>query len=181
MFDRIILSTDSAEIAAVSARETETMKRSKVNSDDFATLVDVVEEVLYNLNEKYNNFCCILPGPFTRIKYLKECYTLLLDGYDSVFPVVKYGHPIQRSLQFRKNKIRMLWKENRNKRTQDLTPIYHDAGQFYWMNIESFYKHKKLFTKDSGSIVIPEIETQDIDTEEDWKLAEMKYELSKSY
>lgn len=168
------------EIARVSDA-VEVIMRSNLNSDDFATLVDVMEEVLLELDKDFDNFCCILPSPFAHSNRLREFYELLLEpGYDSVFPVIKYSHPIQRALEFKEDKIQMIHSENTSKRTQDLTPTYHDAGQFYWMNINSFHKYRSLFTKNSGAIVISELENHDIDTEEDWKIAEIKYELSKS-
>jgi N-acylneuraminate cytidylyltransferase len=71
----------------------------------------------------------------------------------------------------------MVYPENLNKRSQDLAPAYHDAGQFYWLNIEAFLKTNKIFTSNSGSIVLNELQVQDIDTETDWKIAELKHAL----
>ena len=71
----------------------------------------------------------------------------------------------------------MVYPENLNKRSQDLQPRYHDAGQFYWMNVGAFFKEKKIFTNNSGSIILNELQVQDIDSETDWKLAELKHSL----
>ena len=71
----------------------------------------------------------------------------------------------------------MFYPENLRKISQDLEPSYHDSGMFYWMNVDSFIKQKNLYVKKSGAIILSEIESQDIDTLEDWKLAEMKYQL----
>ena len=71
----------------------------------------------------------------------------------------------------------MVWQEHLNTRSQDLEPRYHDSGQFYWLNTDRFLENKKLFTSNSGAIVISQLEAQDIDTAADWKLAEMKYKL----
>ena len=71
----------------------------------------------------------------------------------------------------------MIWEENINKRSQDLSPTYHDAGQFYWLNTKSILENKKLFTNNSGGLILPEIEVQDIDNYEDWKLAEIKFKI----
>ena len=62
-------------------------------------------------------------------------------------------------------------------RSQDLERSYHDAGQFYWLNTDICLKHKKILTNNSGSIIISEMEGQDIDNEVDWNIAELKYEL----
>ena len=71
----------------------------------------------------------------------------------------------------------MVWGEYLNSRSQDLEPRYHDSGQFYWIKTAAFFNEKKLFTNNSGAIVISELEAQDIDTETDWKLAEIKFKL----
>ena len=62
-------------------------------------------------------------------------------------------------------------------RSQDLDKIYHDVGQFYVFDVEKFKEAKKLVTKNTGAIIIDELEMQDIDNEVDWKLAELKYQL----
>ena len=71
----------------------------------------------------------------------------------------------------------MVWDENLNKRSQDLQPRYYDAGQFYWMNIPAFLKEKKVFTQNTGSIILNELQVQDIDNDMDWKIAELKHAL----
>lgn len=54
-----------------------------------------------------------------------------------------------------------------------LQTAYYDAGQFYW-----FCEDKGMRSENKGAIVIPEIFVQDIDTEVDWKLAELKFQLN---
>ena len=67
--------------------------------------------------------------------------------------------------------------ENEFKRSQDLEPIFHDAGQFYWGRVALFTQTKSLFTANTISFEISELEVQDIDNETDWQLAELKYQL----
>jgi N-acylneuraminate cytidylyltransferase len=74
----------------------------------------------------------------------------------------------------------MVWSENLNIRSQDLKPRYHDAGQFYWMKIDTFLIKQKMITDNTGSIILNELEVQDIDSVIDWKLAELKYTLLNS-
>lgn len=184
-FDEVMVSTDDAEIAEIALKYGAKVPfmRSPVNSDDFSGTADVVLEVLkdYLKTEKeFENVCCIYPtAPFVTASSLRKSLELLKNNaHDSVFPVCQFSYPIQRALQLDEDeRVSMIWKENQSKRSQDLKPSYHDAGQFYWMNVESFMEGKKLFTSNSGSIVLSELEVQDIDTETDWKLAEIKYEL----
>jgi N-acylneuraminate cytidylyltransferase len=71
--------------------------------------------------------------------------------------------------------LNMNWPEHLNTRSQDLPPAYHDAGQFYFFRTDSFISEKKIFTDSTIGIEMPELEVQDIDNEEDWKVAEFKY------
>ena len=123
--------------------------------------------------------CCILPtAPFVTSVKITEAYRKLIENnFDSVFPVLEFSFPIQRSLKIEENKVALVWEENLNSRSQDLEPRYHDSGQFYWVKYTSFIKEKKLFTNNSGAIVISELQAQDIDTETDWRLAEIKYKI----
>jgi len=74
----------------------------------------------------------------------------------------------------------MFQPENFAKRSQGLEPAYHDSGQFYLMRVSEFMKQKRFFAQNAGAIILPESEVQDIDTEEDWKIAEMKYRILKN-
>jgi len=71
----------------------------------------------------------------------------------------------------------MNFPENLNKRSQDLPVAYHDAGQFYFFQVEKFLTKKKIFSDFSLPLLVSELEVQDIDNETDWKLAELKYRL----
>jgi pseudaminic acid cytidylyltransferase len=103
---------------------------------------------------------------------------MVKNNFETVFPVSAFSFPILRALQVDKNnKVSMIWPENMSKRSQDLTPAYHDAGQFYWMNVLDIQQNKKLYSDYSGVIILDEMQVQDIDNESDWKLAELKYQL----
>lgn len=184
LFDEVMVSTDDEEIAEIAKEYGAKVPflRSIKNANDFAVLADVVEEVRINYSNKnktFENICCILPtAPFVTSSKIKAGYDKLIEGdFKSVFPVLEFSFPIQRSLKIKENKISMVWSEYLNSRSQDLEPRYHDSGQFYWVNSVSFSKEKKMFTDNSGALVISELHAQDIDTETDWKLAEIKYKL----
>jgi pseudaminic acid cytidylyltransferase len=188
LFNEVMVSTDDEEIKEVAIRYGAKVPflRSTKNSDDFATTLDVVREVVTEYRKLGKNFtigCCLYPAaPFITSKNLCEAYSLLtLNHYDSVFPVLRYGAPIQRSLKVGPNKrITMCFPEFIHSRSQDLEPTFHDAGQFYWMNIPTVLEKQKIWTDNSGGIEIREREGQDIDTLDDWILAELKYTLLQS-
>lgn len=186
-FDEIIVSTDDKEIAEISVKlgAKVPFMRSEETSSDFAMTADVIEEVLMEYRKRGREFdfcCCLYPtAPFISPEMLKKGLNILKDNNaDSALPVVRFSYPIQRALKIEDGRLLMIWPENLNKRSQDLMPAYHDVGQFYWLNVKSFLEQKVLFGKFTVPIEVPESEVQDIDNEEDWKIAEMKYRILKN-
>jgi len=186
LFNEVMVSTDDEQIAEIARKAGATVPvlRSQKNADDHATLANVVLEVVdYYKNEgdSFDKICCILPtAPLISLDRLKEGFKLLTSiDYGSVIPVIPFSFPILRSFRINDNKLLELnWPENFNKRSQDLPLSYHDSGSFYWADYEIFLKEKSLLTQSTGAIVLNEMEAQDIDTETDWKLTELKYKLN---
>ncbi len=184
LFDEVMVSTNDDEIIEISRNAGAVIPflRSEKNSDDFATTNDVILEVLKNyeeLGKKFELACCIYPTAalITKERLLEGKDLMLKDKLDVVFPVLEYKHPIQRAMESDNGKIKYINPEFENTRTQDLKPSYFDAGQFYWFATENLAGRKNFFTESTGFIVLPELESQDIDSEADWKLAELKYKL----
>jgi pseudaminic acid cytidylyltransferase len=184
LFAEVMVSTDDAEIAAIAKHYGATVPfmRSANNANDFAPTVEVIIEVLEEYRKLGKHFewgLCLYPtAPFVTDTALKKAYETFMAGhYDTVFPVVPFSYPVYRGLKIEDGKTRMVWPENLTKRSQDLPTVYHDAGQFYMFKTEPLMQQKKLWTDNTASIILTEMETQDIDTEIDWQLAELKYRL----
>ena len=185
LFETVMVSTDDDEIEQIAVKlgAVVPFKRSKKNSDDFATTVDVLLEVLEeyeNIGKRFDSGCLIYPtAPFITAEQLIKGQSLLQDKkYDCVFPVLPFSYPIQRALKIAdESKMEMYNPENLNVRSQDLETAYHDSGQFYWFNVDAIKSQQKLWTNNSGVMVISELQAQDIDSLDDWKLAELKYRL----
>jgi N-acylneuraminate cytidylyltransferase len=185
-FDEIMVSTDDQEIAdiAISLGAKVPFFRSLENSGDTVQIANVAIEVLNYYTErgkKYRLFCCILPTiPFISAQRIIEGLALMKkQKTEAVFPVLRYGYPIERSLTLSAERAKMRWPENYDVGSQHFMPSHHDAGQFYWLKTESFLKQKKFFLDKSHAIELSELEAQDIDNEEDWKVAELKYKIIK--
>ena len=186
-FDEVMVSTDSEEIAAV-AREYGAgvpFMRSAKAADDYATTADVLLEVLDEYERRGCRFdavaCIYATAPFIREYRLREACRLLESGMcESAFTCVEYSYPVQRGLRVCSDgMVCMRFPEYSSARSQDLEPTYHDAGQFYVCTVESLRRDRSLWGQETRPIVLPELEVQDLDTETDWKLAEMKYEIMK--
>ena len=184
IFDEVMVSTDSEEIAEIARAYGAKVPfmRSAKTSDDFATTADVLMEVLERYQEMGRTFdvmSCIYPtAPFVTPQKLQSAYdTLKKEQAVMAMPVVAFSYPPQRSYVLNGNMLEMKWKENYNKRSQDLEKMYHDAGQFYMYQVDAFVRLKGQMTESIVPVIVDEMEVQDIDNETDWKLAEQKYRL----
>lgn len=185
LFDEIMVSTENEYISEIALKYGANVPffRSVKNSNDYATTIDVIEEVINIYKEEGIEFdysCCIYPcAPFISANILKQSFNKLIKfKLDSVFPIVKYGHPIQRALKINSlGLIDMVVPQNMQLRSQDFEARYHDAGQFYFFDTIKVLNERKLWTKNTGYIELAETETHDIDSLDDWYYAEMKYKL----
>ncbi len=181
IFDEVMVSTDSEEIAEVSRKYGAAVPfmRSEDTSNDFATTADVIEEVLQDyktLGKSFDWLACIYPtAPFITHDRLSEAMkTAQKSKADSVMTVVRFSFPPQRALVIRQGKLVYQYPENAMKRSQDLEPIYHDCGQFYFCKTEAFLSGHSLITANCVPLILPEEEVQDIDNYSDWEIAESK-------
>lgn len=184
LFDRIIVSTDDGEIAQIAGQwgAKVPFMRPKHLADDHATTIAVIQHAINwhkKNNQVFDHACCIYPtAPFARIKDLERGYELLTrTNVDFAFAVASFPSSVFRALtRISGNRLKMIWPEHQNTRTQDLPETFHDAGQFYWGKTGSFLKCKAIAGEDSSPVVIPRHLAQDIDTPEDWVQAELLYQ-----
>jgi len=186
LFEEIMVSTDDEEIAeaAKKAGASVPFMRSEKTSGDFATTSDVLLEVFEKYSEAGKNFeysCCLYPtAPFITPESLKRGYDILINKKASiVIPVVRFSFPPQRGYIIKEHTLHYKWPENHSKRSQDLEPMYHDAGQFYFYNTKTFIEKKGLISDGVLPMILSDLEVQDIDNIDDWETAEIKYRILK--
>ena len=176
-----MVSTDDIEIAEVAKQYGASVPfmRSAETASDFATTADVLKEVLSNYQnqgKEFDNFCCFYAtAPLVQSKDVTSAFERLRKSdFTCVYPVVQFGYPIWRCLDLAKDgTMTRHWPEYETSRSQDLPKEYHDTGTFYWYKTKEWLEGKVKI----GGIEVDEMTIQDIDTETDWKLAEMKYKL----
>ena len=183
IFDEIMVSTDDIEIASIAKEYGAKVPffRSEKNSNDFSTTSVVIEEVILEykkLGKYFDQICCCYPtAPFVTAERLTQGLEVLdKNDVESVFPIVEFDYPILRSFKLNDNKyLDYNWPEYINSRSQDLPNSYHDVGQWYWIKATAFETYRNLFTPKTKAIQLSTTEVQDIDNENDWNLAELKF------
>ena len=184
IFDTIMVSTDSEEIAEVAKTFGAEVPffRSEQTSNDFATTSDVLLEVLDCYDEMGQTFeygCCLYPtAPFVTSDILRKAYTEISNSSaKTLLPVVAFSFPPQRGVFIRENKLVLAQPEYLNTRSQDIEKMYHDCGSFSMFRVSDFKTEGKIITDNTIPFVMDEIMVQDIDNISDWEMAEMKYRL----
>jgi len=183
LFNDVIVSTDDEEIKAIAIKDgaKAPFLRPKGLSDDHTATAPVVKHAITELNRlglTYENVCCIYPcAPFLKPCDLKVSLQFLDKGFDFVYPVIEYAHPIQRAMKKNSEGImKFVQPIFELTRTQDLDKNFHDAGQFYWGKSMSWLADKNMHSLGYG-LEVPQWRFVDIDNYDDWRRAEIMHEI----
>ncbi len=184
LFDIIMVSTDSTEIAEIAKHygaEVPFVRPSNL-ADDFTGTRPVTNHAIEYYQEQglyFDYACCIYAtAPFLQSHYLQQGHDRLVKDESKAFAfsVCSFAFPIQRAISINGEHVEVMYPEYIKKRSQDLVEAYHDAGQFYWGRVSDYLSKKAMFSEHSIPIVLPRHLVQDIDTPEDWQRAELMYQ-----
>ncbi len=187
-FDKVIVSTDDKDIAKIAQSYGAEVPFIRPNNiaDDFTGTNEVVAHAINELDYDVSYACCIYAtAPFASIDSIKKGERLIVnnDNIDFAVTVTPSPFPLNRALAITKRneveQLQMIQPVHLATRTQDLTEAYFDAGQIYWGKAKAFVNRHKMFLEKTAPVIIPNYLTQDIDTEDDWQGAEIKYLLLK--
>ena len=184
IFDEVMVSTDDETIAEIArnAGAKVPFMRSAQNSDSFATTRAVLLEVLEEYEKRgktFENMACIYPcAIFVTPHKLRNALEMMqkTPNANAVTPVVAFSSPPQRAMVVKDSFLTYAYPEHINTRTQDLETIYHDCGQFYFWKVDDYVNNTTGIWNTVPYIMLEE-ETQDVDNESDFRIAEMKYKV----
>ena len=186
-FDQVIVSTDDAEIVEVakSFGASVPFVRPDELANDYTATIPVIKHAIEWFDDQKqlpSEVCCLYATtPFVQADTIRKAYKQMKqEKAEYCFTVTSFEFPIQRAVKVTtENRIEMFHPKYLETRSQDLKEAYHDAGQFYWGKAESFRQKKPLFSKSATPYFLPRHLVQDIDTPEDWKRAELMYQVLK--
>ncbi|QSX36119.1 pseudaminic acid cytidylyltransferase [Shewanella sedimentimangrovi] len=184
-FERVIVSTDDPEIAAVARNYGAEVPfiRPENLADDYATTTDVIRHAVTWLTEQRIQaelVCCLYAtAPFVEPQDIRRGLEIM-QSTDCLyaFSATSFAFPIQRALKVDSlGQVSMFNPEHLLTRSQDLEEAYHDAGQFYWGRVAAWQSAIPLFGPHSRLIMLARHRVQDIDTIEDWQRAERLFQI----
>ena len=184
-FDEVIVTTDDAEIKEIAcgAGAVVPFMREPQLADDFATTSSVIKDAILKLEQigiHADDICCLYPtAPFVTPNSINKSHAEMTSyGASYCFSATSFPFPIQRAFSIdASGHSKMFYPEYQSTRSQDLPEAFHDAGQFYWGKKQSWLEDVPIFGAASRPFILPRYLVQDIDTEEDWKKAELMYSL----
>lgn len=184
LFDHVVVSTDDAEISRVALQfgaEVPFVRPAELANDHTPTVPVIAHAIdsCRGLGWSFEYVCCIYPAvPLLRKEDLDGALQLLRDSRaDYSFPVTEFPSAIQRALARNSEyTMRPLYPQYETTRTQDLEPAFYDAGQFYWGRAGAWVHNTRLHSGSAG-YVIPHWRVIDIDTPDDWRRAELMFQV----
>lgn len=188
-FDRIVVSTDDQEIARVAREQGADIPfmRPATLADDHTATAPVIAHAIQALQQTGCNpteVCCIYAtAPFLAPEDIRRGLGKLLETESQfVFPVTSFPFAIQRAIRLAADgRMTMFQPDQFLTRSQDLEQAWHDAGQFYWGSAASWSSGDPVFGPRSYAIILPRYRVQDIDTIEDWQMAEFLFTCLQQY
>ncbi len=182
LFDRIVVSTDDEEIAAVARQygaEVPFMREAAL-ADDFTGTEAVTLDAAQRLEQEgfcADIICCVYAtAPLLTAYWLEQAYARVqADNTDYLYACCEFPFPIQRAQYLEPDGTPVpVMPECMPMRSQDLRKTYQDAGLFY------FYSHRYLLEGQRDHLVrrgfeLPRYRVIDIDTLEDFTVATAMY------
>ena len=174
LFDEIILSTDSEEIYEIGQLYglQKIGLRPRHLAGDYAIAADVIAHYLSETRKQ--KVCYLQPtSPLRSVEDIVSSFALMdRENAYSVISVCEYDIP-SNWIYNSEQRFEKFVENISTKRSQDFTQSYRLNGAVYWFDSQQFLKYKThLIPKKSVPYVMPLNRSVDIDTLEDFKLAE---------
>ena len=184
-FDEVMVSTDSEKYAEIAKQYGASVPflRSEETATDTASSWDMVDEVLNRYKKKgkkYDTFCLLQPtSPLRNTDDIRNAYKLYRKKASfAVVSVCEAEHsPLWCGILPENKELIGFINQEKMKQRQAGGKYYRLNGAIYIVSILKFFKDKYLYQSGSFAYVMDQARSIDIDTELDFKIAEMSMRL----
>jgi len=182
VFSRVIVSTDSGEIATIARRfgaEVPFLRDAGL-ADDYTPIslatLDVLERLDLN-GTVFRNVAQLMANcPLRTDEDIRASYRQFVEtGADSQLSVTRYGglHLWWAMTRDREMRLAPLFESRTSVRSQDLPEVFCPTGAIWWAKADVLRRDKTFHIADRTGWEIPWQRAVDIDTEDDWQLVEL--------
>jgi len=181
LFSSVIVSTDSQEIAEISREYGAEVPfiRTKYLSDDFTPVSIVTLDVLKRVDKDgthFSNVAQLLPNcPLRDSGDITNSFSQFINNQaGSQISVTKYGwfNPWWAMTKNSNHFLFPIFEDRIKERSQDLPDLFCPTGAIWWIQSETLRREKTFHCENRTGWEIPWDHAIDIDTEDDWKMAE---------
>jgi pseudaminic acid cytidylyltransferase len=187
VFEKVIVSTDDAEIAEVSKHYGAEIPfvREATLADDHTPASLVTLDALERLEadgSKYTYVSQLMPNcPLRTAEDIQKSFEQLKQtNADTQLSVNRFGwlNPWW-AFKMEQNKLEPLFPEAFKTRSQDLATLYALTGALWWAKTDVLRRENTFHTNTRTGFELSWQHALDIDDDDDWQMAEVLLELSK--
>ena len=186
-FDRILLSSDDAEMLAMADGfdGVDPWPREEVLSGDKVTALTLVESIIdtNRFDTEYDVVALLLPTcPFRSATHVREGFAMLDPSVDGVVSLTTYEFPPQLSVTVGDDDglLRGVFDPcpliTGDTRSQDQATIYRPNGAFYIQWMSKFMVNRNFWKGDVRGYVMDRADSVDIDDESDLEYAQFMWD-----
>jgi CMP-N-acetylneuraminic acid synthetase len=189
LFTHVLVSTDSPEIADV-AREYGAevpFLREPALSDDFVPVSAATADALDRLDpdgSAYDYVCQLMPNcPLRNATDISDSFQqITATGAESQISVVRYGwqNPWWALRRDESLVLKPVFEDAMAMRSQDLPDLFCPSGAVWWANADTLRRERTYHIDDRTGWEISWMHGIDIDTEDDWAMAEVLLSILES-
>ena len=182
LFSRIIVSTDSEEVASIARRfhaEVPFIRDADL-ADDYTPVSLVTLDTLQRLDPDEEVFAHVAQlmanCPLRTAPDISDSYRQFVDtGAESQLSITRYGwlNPWWSMTRNAKYRLSPVFLEQMSKRSQDLPELFCPTGAIWWAKAAVLRREKTFQVAGRTGWEIPWQRAVDIDTEDDWIMAEL--------